>query len=207
LRPGSLEGERCGYPGNHVNYVELDGHSVQAIDETGASVQLGAPGGGYWIPYVAVDTLDEVDEFRTLGDQPCPRCRGVQAPTGRRGEGGEWGAGGSRAAVDSRPAPRLGRPRITVLGRYRGGTDRFVNDPRYNTLNLPKTGPGSWNWTKNKRFLDKAITRGDEIRLVTNPRAPQYSGGNVFQREVRYLKDRGYRFVKRGDYWMGVRTR
>ena len=103
-------------------------------------------------------------------------------------------------------APNGGQ-NVTVLGRYKGGTERFIGKPGFNVLNVPSRGPGRWNWTRNKRFIDNAIKRGDEIRLVTNPYAPIYSGGNVFQRELTYLKHRGYKFMESGDYWIAVLRR
>ena len=93
---------------------------------------------------------------------------------------------------------------VTVLGRYTGGVDAYVGKPGFNTLNLPFKGTGRWNWTRNKSFIDDAIERGDEIRLVTNPNEPLYQGGNTFQRELRYLQDRGYTWQEQGDFWNAV---
>jgi len=97
-----------------------------------------------------------------------------------------------------------GAGQVTVLGRFTGGVDAYVGKPGFNTLNLPKSGTGRWNWTRNKSFIDDAINRGDEIRLVTNPNEPLYQGGNTFQRELRYLQDRGYTWQEQGDYWNAV---
>lgn len=69
---------------------------------------------------------------------------------------------------------------------------------------LPTKGPARWYWSRNKAFIDEAIASGDEMRLVTNPFVPIYSQGNTFQREVRYLKDRGYGFEEVGDHWVAV---
>ena len=93
---------------------------------------------------------------------------------------------------------------VAVLGRYHGGTDAHVGKPGFNVLDLPSNGTGRWWWSRNRAFLDDAIARGDEIRLVTNPHAPLYSGGNVYQRELRYLRDRGFLFEQRDDYWIAV---
>jgi RHS repeat-associated protein len=98
----------------------------------------------------------------------------------------------------------VGARQVTVLGRYSGGTDAFVGKPGFNVLDLPSKGTGRWYWSRNRAFIDDAITRGDDIRLVTNPFEPLYSGGNVFQRELRYLKDLGYGFEEAGDYWRAV---
>jgi hypothetical protein len=98
----------------------------------------------------------------------------------------------------------LGSGEVTVLGRYRGGTEAFVGKPGFKELDLPSNGTGRWYWSRNRAFIDDAITRGDEIRLVTDPHAPLYSGGNVYQRELRYLRDLGYWFEQSGDYWVAV---
>lgn len=71
---------------------------------------------------------------------------------------------------------------VTVLGRYKGGTENFIGEPGFNVLNNPARGTGRWNWTRNKRFIDHAIERDDEIRLVTNPHVPQYSGERLSAR-------------------------
>jgi hypothetical protein len=93
---------------------------------------------------------------------------------------------------------------VTVLGRYSGGTDVFVGKPGFNVLDQPSKGTGRWYWSRNRAFIDDAIARGDEFRLVTDPYAPLYSGGNVYQRELRYLRDLGYTFQQSGDYWIAV---
>lgn len=93
---------------------------------------------------------------------------------------------------------------VTVLGRYLGGTEAYVGKDGFNVLGLPFKGSGRWNWTRNKRFMDDALERGDELRLVTDPNRPLYSGGNVYQRELKYLQDRGYTWQKTGDYWVVV---
>ncbi|MFD3504552.1 hypothetical protein [Streptomyces sp. NPDC058678] len=42
-------------------------------------------------------------------------------------------------------------------------------------------GTGSWNWTRNKRFIDDALASGAPIRLVSDPAKSLYAKGNVFQ--------------------------
>jgi len=93
---------------------------------------------------------------------------------------------------------------VTVLGRFRGGTEEYLGKPGFNVLDLPSKGTGRWYWSRNEAFIDDAIAAGDEIRLVTNPYEPIYSGGNTFQREIRYLKDLGYTFQESGDHWVAV---
>ncbi|WP_254402036.1 hypothetical protein [Streptomyces sp. AC555_RSS877] len=68
-------------------------------------------------------------------------------------------------------------------------------------------GVGSWNWTRNKRFIDDALASGRPIRLVTDPTKPLYSKDNVYQRELKYLQDKGYGWRKMDGYWEVVRIR
>ncbi|WP_455753186.1 RHS repeat-associated core domain-containing protein [Streptomyces chartreusis] len=77
----------------------------------------------------------------------------------------------------------------------------FKNGPRGGR------GVGAWNWTRNKRFIDDALASGKTIRLVTDPNKPFYRGGNGYQRELKYLKDKGYGWRKVGEYWEVVRIR
>lgn len=111
------------------------------------------------------------------------------------------GVGAAKAGTEV--AEEVATKQVTVLGRYVGGTEHYIGEPGFNVLNVPGKGAGRWNWTRNKRFIDDAIERGDEIRLVTNPYKPLYSGGNTYQRELKYLNKRGYgRFEQSGDYWV-----
>ncbi|HEY3684800.1 MAG TPA: LamG-like jellyroll fold domain-containing protein [Streptosporangiaceae bacterium] len=75
------------------------------------------------------------------------------------------------------------------------------------TMANGKKGVGGWNWTRNKQFIDNAISSGREVRLVTNPDAPIYSGGNVYQRELKYLTSNGFGWERVDDHWRLVRTR
>ena len=111
---------------------------------------------------------------------------------------------GFGVAAETAEVAAGGARQVTVLGRCTGGVGAYVGKPGFNTLNLPFKGAGRWNWTRNKSFIDDAIERGDEIRLVTNPNEPLYQGGNTFQRELRYLQDRGYTWQEQGDYWNAV---
>jgi hypothetical protein len=70
-----------------------------------------------------------------------------------------------------------------------------------------KKGVGGWNWTRNKEFIDNAISGGREVRLVTDPNAPIYKGGNTYQRELNYLTDNGFGWQQVEDYWQLTRTR
>jgi hypothetical protein len=114
---------------------------------------------------------------------------------------------GDQAILVHNSCPR----RITLLGRTDDiATHKNENpDSEFNSLNLQGTqgkdrdkGPGAHNWTRNKQFIDDALARGDEIRLVTNPNEPIYSGGNWYQRELDYLDDLGYDAVQSGNHWI-----
>jgi hypothetical protein len=77
---------------------------------------------------------------------------------------------------------------------------------------LPSTGEfvqgtGAWTWSRNKRFMMDALEGGDEVRLVTDPEKPLFAGGNTYQRELRFLNDRGYGWEQVDDYWRVVRVR
>jgi RHS repeat-associated protein len=63
------------------------------------------------------------------------------------------GATGSKA---SDIAAGLTRP-VTLLGRYYGGTQNYKGKPGFRILDMPPKGPGRWNWTRNKRFVDEAL--------------------------------------------------
>ena len=99
---------------NSVNYVETDGHAVAAVDEeTGSTGQVGYGAEGYWRDYAVNPFTSPETEAPTAGAQPldsgdegfCPRCRSAAPTIGIRGEGGEWGAGGTRAASPRNAGP------------------------------------------------------------------------------------------------------
>jgi RHS repeat-associated protein/uncharacterized repeat protein (TIGR01451 family) len=144
---------------------------------------------------------DPIDCAKGVGHlDPRFECVGA-VPAGKLGKLGQLGK--ARRALGAADDVG-GAGQVTVLGRYRGGTEAFVGKPGFNVLDLPAQGHGRWYWSRNRAFIDDAIGRGDEIRLVTDPHAPLYSGGNVYQRELRYLRDLGYRFEHSGDYWVAV---
>jgi RHS repeat-associated protein len=89
----------------------------------------------------------------------------------------------------------------TVLGT-RATVAPYLGRPGYN---VPNRGTGRWSWRRNKAWVDDAIARGDEIRLTVDPHKPIYARGNVYQKELRYLRSLGYRFEQRGDYWVAIR--
>lgn len=51
-------------------------------------------------------------------------------------------------------------------------------------------GEGSEIWIRNTRFLDDAMARGSEIRLASDPFAPE-NAGSFFLREIDYLQKFG----------------
>lgn len=75
------------------------------------------------------------------------------------------------------------------------------------TMDDGKKGVGRHNWTRNKRFIDDAIDAGREIRMIDNPNKPIYFDGNTYQREIKYLKGRGFGWVPVAEYWLVVRVR
>ncbi|MCY1141557.1 polymorphic toxin-type HINT domain-containing protein [Actinoplanes sp. Pm04-4] len=95
-------------------------------------------------------------------------------------------------------------PGVTALGTK--NSLKLLDRDKINILQLPGKGSGRWNWTRNKRFIDEADARGDEIRLYTDPSETLYRGGNVFKKEIKYLDGLGYRhFEKVDDYWVVTR--
>jgi RHS repeat-associated protein len=127
--------------------------------------------------------------------------KGAKAATALRGAGSIASIEVTEAAV----LPQAGSTaQVTVLGRYADVQRAIAADSQLNALSLPAKGTGRWYWHRNQVFIDNAIARGDEIRMVTNPTQPLFAGGNTFQREIRYLRDLGYTFKQTGDHWVAV---
>ncbi len=59
-------------------------------------------------------------------------------------------------------------------------------------------------WKINEKFLDIQTSSGREIYLSHNP-ADYIGDGTFYAREIQYLTDNGYRFVKEGDIWHAIR--
>lgn len=72
------------------------------------------------------------------------------------------------------------------------------------TMAQGKRGVGGWTWTRNKRFMTDALLRGIEIVMVTDPDRPIHAGGNTYQRELRFLAGKGYRWTRSGEHWRVV---
>ncbi|MFE4177251.1 RHS repeat-associated core domain-containing protein [Streptomyces sp. NPDC056909] len=93
-----------------------------------------------------------------------------------------------------------------IAARPGGGFDADFLNIR-GTMANGKKGVGGWNWTRNKRYIDDSLASGTPIRLVTDPAKPRYRGGNVYQRELKYLEGKGYGWRKVSDYWEVIRIR
>ncbi len=101
-----------------------------------------------------------------------------------------------------------------VLGKYGdGGPTAYTNvaksmDAQYFQLD-------NWNelsslyaddeiWKINEKFLDIQTSSGREVYLSHNPF--DYIGkGDFYSRELAYLMENGYHFVKEGDIWHAIR--
>lgn len=75
------------------------------------------------------------------------------------------------------------------------------------TMANGKRGVGGWNWTRNKKFIFDALEYDLELRLVTNPDAPLRAGGNTYQRELKFLADKGCSWHRVSDYWRVFKAR
>ncbi|WP_203734384.1 RHS repeat domain-containing protein [Paractinoplanes durhamensis] len=100
-----------------------------------------------------------------------------------------------------------GKPRVTLLGKLDGLTPddpnalwRYRGNPDYNVLDLPNKGPNRYTWNRNMQFIDEALGRGDEIRLMHNPAAFK-KGGGIYSKELEYL-DEHYKWEKKDTYWI-----
>jgi hypothetical protein len=56
-------------------------------------------------------------------------------------------------------------------------------------------------WAANQKFLDRVITRGDNVRLSTNAFSQNAKQGKYLQREIDYLLQHGYRITDDG-WWI-----
>ncbi|MEW4925440.1 RHS repeat-associated core domain-containing protein [Algibacter sp. 2305UL17-15] len=110
----------------------------------------------------------------------------------------------------------------TVLGRYVGGIEKLkkidaFSDLKLNFLNIDnetiavakqvkEMSGEAFDWFKdiNKRFLDEAIERGDDIRLVSDPSDAKNlfwngkdasEGLTTFGKEVDYLKGNDFEII------------
>lgn len=103
---------------------------------------------------------------------------------------------------------------IVVIGKFEGGSPNSYNeiakniDAQYYELDawddLNEQYSKEEIWKINEKFLDIQTSSGREIYLTHNPQ--DYIGdGTYYSRELQYLIDNGYSFVKEGDLWHAVR--
>ncbi|HBC31127.1 MAG TPA: hypothetical protein DC024_07795 [Clostridiales bacterium] len=59
-------------------------------------------------------------------------------------------------------------------------------------------------WKVNEKFLDIQTSSGRDIYLSHNP-ADYIGDGSFFSKELQYLLDSGYTFIKEGDVWRATR--
>ena len=58
-------------------------------------------------------------------------------------------------------------------------------------------------WKINEKFLDIQIASGREIYLSTDPESIA-SITSFYAKELQYLEEHGYRFIKEGGMWRAV---
>lgn len=108
---------------------------------------------------------------------------------------------GARRTNSARPAFNVAarRARHTRSGGY---YERVARRASANYFTVPAR---QWQrmtnverWRANKRFLDRAVERGDRIRLST--RLSGVTRPSSYAREIAYLQSRGFRVAKGGRY-------
>ena len=97
---------------------------------------------------------------------------------------------------------------VTLLGKWKGAykgdpnaLQNFAGRPGYNVLSRPAKGAGKWRWNRNKQFVDEALERGDEIRLMQDPANYRFTGG-IYKKELKYLRKLNYDWRRSGSYWV-----
>ena len=120
---------------------------------------------------------------------------------------------------------------IVVLGKFESMTDEMgeyildVNGnriPTENSYNIIAKQEGAqyfeldnWNelssnyvdneiWKINEKFLDIQTSSGREIYLSHDPSNEKFKQG-FYLKELNYLMENGYHFIKEGDLWHAVR--
>lgn len=101
-----------------------------------------------------------------------------------------------------------------VLGKYGdGGPTAYTSvakdmDAQYFQLDnwdeLASKYSNDEIWKINEKFLDIQTSSGREIYLSHDP-ADYINGTDFYSRELNYLLDNGYTFVKEGDIWNAIR--
>ena len=65
---------------------------------------------------------------------------------------------------------------------------------------LNKVGESNM-WEINKKFLEQQLQQGKSFYLSHDP----MKASGYFQKEVNFLKDNGFKFIKDGDFWKAVK--
>jgi len=98
----------------------------------------------------------------------------------------------SLAAKTLAPAKRTSGS--TVLGHYPEYTN-MADSLGHRRFDIPKAAwdkmTDAQRWTGNQTFLDRTISRGDDILLSTP--LDKVKPGSYFERELQYLSGKGYR--------------
>ncbi|MCZ2129251.1 MAG: hypothetical protein LC109_03190 [Bacteroidia bacterium] len=90
---------------------------------------------------------------------------------------------------------------LNTLNRNKEWNELVKANTKDGVTNREKVSDVFWN-TYKKTWLDEAIKRGDNIRLVSDPFDPKHlyidgdkaKGLSMFGREIQYLEQNGYRF-------------
>lgn len=100
-------------------------------------------------------------------------------------------------APEEKLAPKAGAIVIGHFPQYLSLADKLGS----RAFNIPiaiykRLGPVA-QWAANKKFLDRAIARGAEIILATDP--ARVRAGSELYKEISYLMQKGYRLMQDTD--------
>lgn len=82
----------------------------------------------------------------------------------------------------------------------RGST--FFELDNWSTISKLVNGSREEMWKINMKFLDNQVAAGKSFFLTANPESPT---GWFFTREVKYLKELGYKFSQTKGGWNAVK--
>ena len=129
---------------------------------------------------------------------PSPHESGVfaaqtQASTGENYDGIQYDALDSLLAANTALAPAKRVSGATVLGHYPEYA-KMADTLGHRRFDIPTA---AWDkmteaqrWTANQKFLDRTISRGDDILLSTP--LDKVRPGSYFERELQYMSGKGY---------------
>ncbi|GLI03383.1 hypothetical protein Pa4123_86610 [Phytohabitans aurantiacus] len=207
------------------------GTTVGAVSGAVAGVAATAGAGAFTVGATSAFAGDATDQLLTTGTINPQRLATATITGGALG----WAGGklltpsATRAAtaghvdelaLPAGPSPSTGP--VTLLGKYDDIRGYIKRNPDKSfsadfldikgTMAGGEKGVGGWNWTRNKRFIDKALESGGEIRLVTTPystarKSPFFLAGKTYKRELKYLEGKGYGWEQFDDYWRVIRIR